>query len=91
MSRSGQTDLLIKLYARVIAPAGKVKNDKSICGKVKDYITETVRNVCLNKNDVLHILHTGRLCFPTLSPRQFEVSRLITLHSRRGENNPIYI
>ena len=25
MSRSGQTDLLIKLYARVIAPAGKVK------------------------------------------------------------------
>ena len=49
------------------------------------------RNVCLNKNEVLHILHTGRLCFPTLSPRQFEVSRLITLHSRRGENNPIYI
>ena len=25
VSRSGQTDLLIKLYARVIAPAGKVK------------------------------------------------------------------
>ena len=25
VSRSGQTDLLIKLYARVIAPVGKVK------------------------------------------------------------------
>ena len=25
VSRSGQTDLLIKLYARVIVPAGKVK------------------------------------------------------------------
>ena len=25
------------------------------------------------------------------APRQFEVSQLITLHSRRGENNPIYI
>ena len=87
MSRLGQTDLSIKLYARVIAPAGKVK----MTNLFADYVTETVQNVCLNKNDVLHILHTGRLCFPTLSPRQFEVSRLITLHSRRGDNNPIYI
>ena len=45
MSLSGQTDLL-KLYARVIAPAGKVKNDnlKSVCGQLRDYVTETVRN-----------------------------------------------
>ena len=88
MSRSGQTDLLIKLYARVIAPAGKVKTTNLFA---ENYVTETVRNVCLNKNDLLHILTKDRLCFPNLSPRQFEVSRLITLHSRLGENNPIYI
>ena len=29
--------------------------------------------------------------FPALSPRRFEVSRLITLHKRLGENKPIYI
>ena len=42
-------------------------------------------------HDALHILHTGRLCFPALSPRQFEVLQLITLHSRQGENKSIYI
>ena len=87
MSLSGQTDLL-KLYARVIsfAPAGKVKTDKSICRPLRDYVTETVRNVCLfdttspqNRalHDVLHILHTGSL-LSVLSLRQFEASQLIT-------------
>ena len=91
VSHLGQTDLLIKLYARVIVPAGKVKTTNLFAENKRDYVTETVRNVCLNKNDVLHKLHISRLCFPTLSPRQFEVSRLVTLHSRQGENNPIYI
>ena len=35
-------------------------------------------------NGVLRIYYT-------LSPRRFEVSRLITLHSRQEENKPIYI
>ena len=46
----GQTDLL-KLYARVISSSRQSYFDKSICGHLRDYVTETVRNVCLNKND----------------------------------------
>ena len=46
MSHSGQTDLL-KLYARVIAPAGKVKMTNLLADNLRDYVTETVRNVCL--------------------------------------------
>ena len=36
VSRSGQTDLLIKLYARVIAPAGKVKTTKLFVENYRD-------------------------------------------------------
>ena len=99
MSLSGQTDLL-KLYAR----QAKLKH-KSICGQLRDYVTETVQNVCLDKNDegfvyVIidttnpqnRILHDVLHIFKQVGfPRQFEASRLITLHSRRGENKPIYI
>ena len=101
MSLSGQTDLL-KLYAR----QAKLKRQVYLRA-IKRLCHQTVGNVCLDKNDegfeyvindttnpqnrtlhdVLHIFHTGRLCFP----RQFEASRLITLHSMRGENKTIYI
>ena len=106
MSRSRQTDLL-KLYARQAKLKRQIylqtikrichrdsskclsekKNDEGFVYVIFD--TTNPQNRALH--DVLHILHTGRLCFPALSPRQFEVSRLITLHSRRGENKPIYI
>ena len=36
MSRSGQTDLLIKLYARVIEPAGKVKTTNLFAENYRD-------------------------------------------------------
>ena len=73
MSHSGQTNLL-KLYARIIAPAGKVKMTNLICRQLRDYVTETVRNVCLegfvycdirhHKWSVAYILHTFLPCHP---------------------------
>ena len=43
MSRLGQTDLLIKLYARVITPAGKVKMTNLFSENYEIiYVTETV-------------------------------------------------
>ena len=95
MSFSGQTDLL-KLYEWVCASAGKVKTTNLFADN-----SETVRNVCLNKNDkgfVYVIFDTTNPqnralhdMLHILSPRQFEVSRLITLHNRRGENKQICI
>ena len=70
MSHSGQTDLL-KLYARVIAPAGKVETKNLF---VENYVTEPVQNVCLegfvycdirhHKWSVAYILHTFLPCHP---------------------------
>ena len=59
MSHSKQTDLL-KLYARVIAPAGKVKMTNLLADNLRDYVTETVRNVCLEGFVYCDIRHHKR-------------------------------
>ena len=101
MSLSGKTDLL-KLYARqaklkqqiylrtikrLCHPDGSKcmldKNDEDFLYVIID--TTDPQNRTLH--DKLHIVHTGRLCFP----RQFEASRLITFHSRLEEDKPVYI
>ena len=52
------------------------KNDEGFEIVYVIFDTTNPQNTALH--GVLHIVHTGRLCFPTLSPRQFEVSRLKT-------------
>ena len=73
--------LSVKIVCKGNSASRQSENDKSIWGQSRDYVTKTVRNVCLNKkdlgfvhknpkiralHDVLHILHTGRLVTQTV-------------------------